>query len=831
VVASNAVDFTLSDDTLDRSGLQHVFLFGINDAKLTGGAGNHTFTLTHWTGTATLDANGGNYLLKVTTNGNATTFTLADASLTRSDGGTVTLRNIHRADLVGGTGNDTFIVSGWTGTATLEGHGGTDTVVSTNDANFTLSDTTLTRSTGGTFTLQQITQARLTGGASANTFDVSGWTGTATLDGQGGGDTVISSNDADFTVTATTLTRSTNGTFTLANIATVQLTGGRGNNTFLFNGWNGGAVLDGGGGTDTVSLSAGTVSVTRMAGVAVLNITGGTLNLVNGASVQTLNQTGGTLQGAGTLTITGGASGASTWGGGTMSGSGTTAVAGGATLNLSGGGGQTLDGRTLSNGGTVTWTGAGGITAQNGAVVQNGVLAVFDARGDGTFAYGGGAMPGITNYGIFRKSSGTGTTTIDIPFTNLTNTSGVPGDLQAQSGKVSLTRGGTNSAAFDVSQGATLDFSTVAYTLAGSLNGAGTATVTGVLNWTAGGMTGTGVTVVNAGGVLNIRTAGSGPGGMLPNKVLDGRSLVNNGTVNWSASGTFNPGVTGTGGCVFTNAGTFNAQVASSFFYRDSTVTGAFPTFLNQGTLKVLAAGTTSPIYGGGTFINAGAVQLQQGTLALGSGSATQGDTGTYAVAAGTTLQLGGARTLAPGYQISGAGSVVFMLLSTTTVTGSSGGFTGTMQLLGTLTLAMGGLGVGSLLQVTATGVLSGNGTVAGTVVNSGVVAPTGTSTAAPRGTLTIQGNYTQNPGAYLLVTITPNGSDSLNVTGQASLSGLLHVTEVGYPPPPVDPGLVFSVRVLTAGSRVGTFQSVGGETIWPLRAYYDGTGVTVADT
>ena len=96
--------------------------------------------------------------------------------------------SIEQANLFGDANANHFTVSGWTASALLSGGGGFNEVISTNNANFTLSNSSLTRSTGGTFTLQGITKATLTGGAGANTFTVSDWTALAQLDGAGGDD-------------------------------------------------------------------------------------------------------------------------------------------------------------------------------------------------------------------------------------------------------------------------------------------------------------------------------------------------------------------------------------------------------------------------------------------------------------------------------------------------------------------------------------------------------------------------------------------------------------------------------------------------------------------
>src|SRR5439155_330468 len=84
----------------------------------------------------------------------------------------------------GGSGTNTFDISGWTGTGSLTGNGGTtDRVVATANANFTLSDALLTVTGRANMTLASIERATLTGGGGANLFTVAGWTGAATLDG------------------------------------------------------------------------------------------------------------------------------------------------------------------------------------------------------------------------------------------------------------------------------------------------------------------------------------------------------------------------------------------------------------------------------------------------------------------------------------------------------------------------------------------------------------------------------------------------------------------------------------------------------------------------
>src|SRR5205814_2958818 len=89
-------------------------------------------------------------------------------------------------------GDDTFTLTGSAASVayTLTGgaHTTADTVSVTADGNFSLNSNSLTVTATGfnsPFTLNTIETAMLTGGTSANTFAVSGWAGTANLDGAG----------------------------------------------------------------------------------------------------------------------------------------------------------------------------------------------------------------------------------------------------------------------------------------------------------------------------------------------------------------------------------------------------------------------------------------------------------------------------------------------------------------------------------------------------------------------------------------------------------------------------------------------------------------------
>lgn len=247
VVAENNGNFVLRDKSLSRTGKKVMGLTAVEEGDLTGGGGQNVFTIDDWTGVGTLDGAAGTDRVTQT---NDLDYVLDDAYLARTGWGTMNLVSLEDAWLVGGDSDNWMTVTGWTGTARLDGVDGYDLLQSANDADFTLADTNMTRSTGGTFTLANIEWAELAGGASANVFTVDAWTGKAFIDGQGGTDTIRSTNDADFVLRDGGLSRSTGGEFNLAAIENAALTGGLSDNTFDLQGWHGTAALAGGAGDD-----------------------------------------------------------------------------------------------------------------------------------------------------------------------------------------------------------------------------------------------------------------------------------------------------------------------------------------------------------------------------------------------------------------------------------------------------------------------------------------------------------------------------------------------------------------------------------------------------
>lgn len=150
------------------------------------------------------------------------------------------LDSIEIANLTGGPGADSFTLTGWTGTGSINGAAGIDTIVWEADANFILTDTSLTMTTGATsasMTLSSVERATLVGGQNDNSLDASNFSGRATLVGNEGNDTLIGGSGADI------------------------LRGGPGNDTLTGNGGN--DILDGGAGDNSIAedLSAATWKV------------------------------------------------------------------------------------------------------------------------------------------------------------------------------------------------------------------------------------------------------------------------------------------------------------------------------------------------------------------------------------------------------------------------------------------------------------------------------------------------------------------------------------------------------------------------------------------
>ncbi len=191
-----------------------------------------------------------------------TSFTLGNAALSRGAGSPIALTGVEAASLTGGASANMFDLSGWTGTATLNGGSGTDRLQLTQDTDFTLANSSLTRASGGALTLAGIEDAGLTGGSNANTFDLTGWSGTASLDGLDATNTLVAGQSTLLVLTNSSLTRAGAGIILFQSIQFAQLTAGNfdslidasafSGNTRLAAGSNGKDTIIGGSGNDLI---------------------------------------------------------------------------------------------------------------------------------------------------------------------------------------------------------------------------------------------------------------------------------------------------------------------------------------------------------------------------------------------------------------------------------------------------------------------------------------------------------------------------------------------------------------------------------------------------
>ena len=170
--------------------------------------------------------------------------------LTGDAGNDVLVGGAGNDTLLGNSGNDT--ITGGAGDDRLDGGssvGETNTLLETTNVNFVLTNTSLVGV--GTDSLANFQLASLTGGTSNNTFDVSDWTGGGTIAGAAGTDKIIAARNTDMILSNTSLVSTGYGTLTLSAVETAQLIGGDSNNTLRASAFSAGSVtLNGGNGND-----------------------------------------------------------------------------------------------------------------------------------------------------------------------------------------------------------------------------------------------------------------------------------------------------------------------------------------------------------------------------------------------------------------------------------------------------------------------------------------------------------------------------------------------------------------------------------------------------
>ena len=157
-------------------------------------------------------------------------------------------------------------------------------MIESGNVNFALTDSSLTGP--GSSSLSSIEQASLTGGASGNTFQLNGWTGTASVDGGLGTDTLVGANVASIWTTTSAGAGNINNAIAFTSIE--SFVGGSASDTFNWlNTTNTWAIS---------SNNAGSVGGASFAGMD--NLNGGSADdnftIASGAGVSgTINGNGG----------------------------------------------------------------------------------------------------------------------------------------------------------------------------------------------------------------------------------------------------------------------------------------------------------------------------------------------------------------------------------------------------------------------------------------------------------------------------------------------------------------------------------------------------------
>src|ERR1039458_5925308 len=193
----------------------------------------------------------------------------------------------------------------------------------------------------------------------------------------------------------------------------------------------------------TVHVTGGTVSVGSVEDKGTLEIFGGTLELAGAAkmsSVSTLTLGNATLTGPGSLEVS---SGFSLGAYGIMSGTGSTVIGASVAGRIEASSGcepmRLAGGRTLVNEGTLTF-GWGTLYMSEGARLENkgAFNDITEASCEGAqiqSTSGSGAASSVLNTGTFEKTSGAGTSTVAVNFSN-------QGSVIAKAGTLDFSDGG-----------------------------------------------------------------------------------------------------------------------------------------------------------------------------------------------------------------------------------------------------------------------------------------------------------------------------------------------------------------------------------------------------
>jgi hypothetical protein len=413
-----------------------------------------------------------------------------------------------------------------------------------------------------------------------------------------------------------------------------------------------------------VALNAGaTLNGGTQTGAGLLQFAAGSFNINGTATGTNVQMAGGTLYGSNYL------SGGLTWLGGNWNPGTSVTIPTNRVLSIGSAADHNLPGCTLNNFGTVAWSGGrlrgGGVP---GTVYNN--YGLWDSQGDLILNDdSGGAGSVFNNYGTFRKSAGTGITTVTagVPFSNtglmdvqignvsLNDGFSSTGTINIVSGYVSLNNGGVLTGGVQTGAGllqlAVGSFNVNGLTTTTNLQmtgGAlyGTNFFTSGLYWFGGNWNSANLVTIPTNTVLNVLSTADHD--------LASCTLNNYGTVTWTAGrlrGGGNPAT------VYNNFGLWDSQSDLTFnsdLGLNGYVFNNFGTFLKSGGTNstTLVAGATAP-----NFKSSGLVNVATGSLVLADG-------GTFSAGSVTGA----------GYTYLSAGNFSFKNTTTTTKVWQAGG-------------------------------------------------------------------------------------------------------------------------------------------------------------
>jgi hypothetical protein len=311
-------------------------------------------------------------------------------------------------------------------------------------------------------------------------------------------------------------------------------------------------------------------------------------------------------------------------------------------------------GGTLVNGGTIVQQGGGEFQLVDKVQIDNQARATYDFAADGFIDSNAPFDPvAMSNAGTVDKTGGTGTSSIQVAFSNLNGT------LAADSGTLQLacgadTGGSSTGGTLNAAQGAVLDLTggRAVNTFTGSYSGSGQGTVligdgafvvgasgasldfpAGLLQWSGSvngsdinlqgnALTNTGfLTLSNTPGTTDVLVSESGHEGDL------GGTLINRGTIVQQGDGEFE---------LIDGVQIDNQAGAIYDFASDGSiiVDGAGGSLSNAGTVDKAGGTGTTPV--GATFSNTGVVDVESGTLQFPGGLPLDGPAALAGSAAGT---------------------------------------------------------------------------------------------------------------------------------------------------------------------------------------------------